>query len=118
VLRGLPRGDLSYLGTTATAGASPPHPDATYASLADVVYLLRSANALFPNARLAPPDVRSTWAGLRPLLAPDKDLTASQVSREHRVVESASGLITSAGGQLTPSRVAARDRADRGRPRR
>ncbi|OLC68756.1 MAG: hypothetical protein AUH78_25330 [Gemmatimonadetes bacterium 13_1_40CM_4_69_8] len=109
----LPWGDLSYIGTTETDDASPPHPDATYASLADVVYLLRSANALFPNARLAPPDVRSTWAGLRPLLAPDKELSASQVSREHRVVESASGLITIAGGKLTTYRVMARDVADR-----
>src|SRR2546426_3280975 len=111
----LPWGDLSYIGTTETDDAGPPPtlPDATYASLADVVYLLRSANALFPNARLAPPDVRSTWAGLRPLLAPDKDLSASQVSREHRVVESASGLITIAGGKLTTYRVMARDVADR-----
>ena len=43
------------------------------------MYLLRSANALFPNARLAPPDVRSTWAGLRPLLAPDKTPEAARL---------------------------------------
>lgn len=107
----LPWGDLSYIGTTETDATGPP--DATYASAGDVVYLLRSANALFPNARLAPQDVRSTWAGLRPLLAPGKDLSASQVSREHRVVESASGLITIAGGKLTTYRVMARDVADR-----
>ncbi|OLC07511.1 MAG: hypothetical protein AUH42_03450 [Gemmatimonadetes bacterium 13_1_40CM_70_11] len=111
----LPWGDLSYIGTTETddPGVPPPPPEATYASATDVVYLLRSANALFPNARLAPQDVRSTWAGLRPLLAPDKNLSASQVSREHRVVESASGLITIAGGKLTTYRVMARDVADR-----
>ncbi len=109
----LPWGDLSYIGTTETDDAGLPSPEETYASLGDVVYLLRSANALFPNARLAPQDVRSTWAGLRPLLAPDKDLSATQVSREHRVVESVSGLITIAGGKLTTYRVMARDVADR-----
>ncbi len=108
----LPWGDdLTYIGTTETDDAGTP--EATHASGADVVYLLRSANALFPNARLAPQDVRATWAGLRPLLAPAKDLAATQVSREHRVVESRSGLVTIAGGKLTTYRVMARDVTDR-----
>ena len=79
------------------------------------MYLLRSANARFPDARLAPRDVVATWAGLRPLLAPpaDRDLSTSQVSREHRVVEAPSGLITIAGGKLTTYRVMGRDVVDR-----
>src|SRR5881628_2402145 len=107
----LPWGDLSYVGTTDTDDVAPP--DDVRASGSDVVYLLRSANAFFPQARLAPHDVICTWAGLRPLLAPEREVAASAVSREHRIVESASGLITIAGGKLTTFRVMGRDMVDR-----
>ncbi len=104
-------GELSYIGTTDTDEVAAP--DDVRTTGADVIYLLRSANAYFPQARLTPADVVSTWAGLRPLLAPDRELTASAVSREHRVSESPGGLITIAGGKLTTYRVMARDVADR-----
>jgi glycerol-3-phosphate dehydrogenase len=107
----LPWGDLSYIGTTDTdedAG-----PDTVRATGEDVVYLIRSANAFFPQARLAPKDVVATWAGLRPLLRPDRDAAPGAVSREHRIVESPAGLITIAGGKLTTYRVMGRDVADR-----
>ena len=107
----LPWGDLSYIGTTDTDEAV--SPDDVRATGADAVYLLRSANALFPDARLAPREVVATWAALRPLLAPEREVSASQVSREHRVVEASSGLITIAGGKLTTYRVMGRDVADR-----
>jgi glycerol-3-phosphate dehydrogenase len=107
----LPWGDLSYVGTTDTDADTPP--DAVRVTAEDVTYLLRSANAAFPNAHLAPNDVVSVWAGLRPLLRADRAAAPSQVSREHRVVESAQGLITIAGGKLTTYRVMARDVADR-----
>lgn len=107
----LPWDDVSYIGTTDTDDSV--SPDEVRASGDDVIYLLRSANALFPQARLAPKDVISTWAGLRPLLAPEKSATPAQVSREHRIVESASGLMTIAGGKLTTHRVMGRDVVDR-----
>jgi glycerol-3-phosphate dehydrogenase len=106
----LPWGDLSYIGTTDTDEAVSPHD--VRASGSDVVYLLRSVNALFPEARLSPRDVISTWAGLRPLLAPARARSAAQVSREHRVVEGSSGLVTIAGGKLTTYRRMARDVVD------
>lgn len=107
----LPWGDLSYIGTTDTDEDA--DADAVRATGADVVYLLRSANAFFPQARLAPGDVVATWAGLRPLLKPDREATPSEVSREHRIAESPSGLLTIAGGKLTTYRVMGRDVADR-----
>jgi len=107
----LPWGEVSYIGTTDTDDRG--SPDEIRATGEDVIYLLRSANALFPQARLAPKDVISTWAGLRPLLAPEKSATPAQVSREHRVVESASGMLTIAGGKLTTHRVMGRDVVDR-----
>src|SRR5881392_571164 len=107
----LPWDDLSYIGTTDTdADASP---DELRVTAADVTYLLRSANAAFPNAHLGANDVVSVWVGLRPLLRQDQAASPSQVSREHRVLESAQGLITIAGGKLTTYRVMARDVADR-----
>jgi glycerol-3-phosphate dehydrogenase len=106
----LPWRELAYVGTTDTDvdGTSP---DAIRVSAGDVRYLLRSANAAFPDAHLTPYDVVSVWAAVRPLL---RDGGApSQVSREHRVVESAHGLITITGGKLTTYRVMARDVVDR-----
>ena len=106
----LPWGDLSYIGTTDTdADASP---DGLRITPADVTYLLRSANAAFPDAHLASNDVVSAWVGLRPLLREDHT-NPSQVSREHKVFESEHGLITIAGGKLTTYRVMARDVVDR-----
>jgi glycerol-3-phosphate dehydrogenase len=107
----LPWADLSYVGTTDTDADT--SPDAVRVTAQDVTYLLRSANAAFPEAHLAPNDVVSAWAGLRPLLRQDRTAAPSQVSREHRVVESGQGLITIAGGKLTTYRVMARDVADR-----
>jgi len=107
----LPWGDQAYIGTTDTDADV--RPEDVRASGDDVIYLLRSANAFFPNARLSPKDVVATWAGLRALLRPDRNLAPSEVSREHRIVESASGLFTIAGGKLTTYRVMGRDMVDR-----
>jgi glycerol-3-phosphate dehydrogenase len=105
----LPWGELSYIGTTDTDADAP---DQLRVTAADVTYLLRSANAAFPDAHLASNDVVSAWAGLRPLLREDH-ANPSQVSREHRVLESPHGLISIAGGKLTTYRVMARDVVDR-----
>src|SRR5438552_542657 len=107
----LPWGEQCYIGTTDTD--EDVSPDDVRATAADVTYLLRSANACFPQARLAPTDVVATWTGLRPLLAPSRDLSASAVSRVHRVGESPTGLVSIAGGQLTTYRVMGRDVAAR-----
>src|SRR5256886_9224099 len=107
----LPWGDLSYIGTTDTDEDA--SPDDVRATADDVVYLLRSANAFFPHARLSPADVIASWAGLRPLLRPPRQVGPSAASREHRPVESPSGLLTIAGGKLTPDRVMARDAVGR-----
>jgi glycerol-3-phosphate dehydrogenase len=106
----LPWNDLTYIGTTDTDYAA--DPSAVAATRNDVVYLLRSANALFPAARLTEDDVRSTWAGLRPLLAQDGSQTPSAVSREHALVEGTRGMITIAGGKLTTYRAMAAEAVD------
>lgn len=106
----LPWNDLAYIGTTETEEAV--IPEDVRATGEDVTYLLRSVNAVFPRARITPNDVLATWAGLRPLLAPDRTVPAGKAPREHRIVESPSGLITIAGGKLTTCRVMGKDVAD------
>ena len=119
----LPWGDFSIIGTTDTDAAEVL--DEPLADDADVTYLLRSANAYFPNARLNPGDVVAAWAGYRPLLDVPGATSTAAVPREHRIVEGPSGLITIAGGKLTTYRsmaaevvdlVARRLRAVDGRP--
>lgn len=106
----LPWNDLSYIGTTDTDYTA--DPGAVAVTRDDVVYLLRSANALFPAARLTDDDVRSTWAGLRPLLAQGDGRSPSAVSREHALVEGSRGMITIAGGKLTTYRAMAAGAVD------
>ncbi|MEO8293990.1 MAG: glycerol-3-phosphate dehydrogenase [Gemmatimonadota bacterium] len=101
----LPWGDLSIVGTTDTDTTV--SPEFVKADQDDVLYLIRSANAYFPNARLSEDDVVATYAGLRPLLAPEDERSASDVSREHRIVQGPNGMWTIAGGKLTTYRCMA-----------
>jgi glycerol-3-phosphate dehydrogenase len=107
----VPWGDLTYIGTT--DNDTDETPDAVRTTRADVVYLLRSANAYYPEARLRVDDVVSTWAGLRPLLQPQDTRSPSATSREHKIVQSPSGLISIVGGKLTTYRVMAAQVVDR-----
>lgn len=102
VLFAIPWGDRTYIGTTDTDYEGDPLDVA--ASREDVRYLLRAANAYFPDAPLTEGDVISTWAGLRPLIAENDAASESQVSREHKIVLGGDGLITIAGGKLTTYR--------------
>jgi glycerol-3-phosphate dehydrogenase len=107
----LPWGDWTYIGTTDTDTTE--SPETVRATEEDLVYLLRSANALYPSAHLGPEDVVSSWSGLRPLLAADPASPASAVSREHRILRGPGGMITVAGGKLTTFRRMAAEVVDR-----
>lgn len=88
-------------------------PDSVEPTAADVSYLLDAANHYYPAAKLGPDDVLSTWSGLRPLLKPpDASAGASQVSREHVIVERP-GFLTIAGGKLTTYRTMSAEVVDR-----
>lgn len=86
------------------------HLDHPAASRRDIDYLLENL-----NAAVAPPlshaDIEGVYAGLRPLLHGESEAT-SQLSREHAVSQSVSGLITVAGGKYTTYRVMAKDAVD------
>jgi glycerol-3-phosphate dehydrogenase len=80
----------------------------------EVHYLLSAANEAFPRVGLTTNDIRSVFAGVRPLVAsPDSDRPATSVSREHRIYEDPSGLISAAGGKLTTYRAMAEHLVDR-----
>ncbi len=55
-------------------------------------------------------DVRSAWAGLRPLVRPpDAAADTKTISREHTIVVSPHGLVTVTGGKWTTYRAMAED---------
>lgn len=98
----VPRGACTYLGTTDTDYGSPAdNPEVT---ADDVAYLLDAANRTFTGRPLSSHDVVASWAGLRPLLH-EEGKNPSEISRKDEVMEdSASGLISIAGGKLTTHR--------------
>jgi glycerol-3-phosphate dehydrogenase len=80
------------------------------ASRRDIDYLLEIVNRVLVTP-LDHSDIEGVYAGLRPLLYGETDST-STLSREHAVSESASGLISVAGGKYTTYRVMAKDAVD------
>jgi glycerol-3-phosphate dehydrogenase len=59
-------------------------------------------------------DVLSVFAGLRPLAAPGKDTNSTkEISRSHKLIVNASGLITITGGKWTTYRKMAEDVIDK-----
>jgi glycerol-3-phosphate dehydrogenase len=94
----IPRGASTYIGTTDTAfSKSIDNPRTTQE---DRDYIIRAVNAMFPSVKLTNDDIRSHWAGLRPLIY-EEGKGPSELSRKDETLVSASGLITIAGGKLT-----------------
>ncbi len=106
----LPGPTHTIVGTTET----PTHesPDTVRASARDVDYLLRVANAYFPEARLTPRDVVTAWAGIRPLVAPTVASDPGAASREHLLESGPRGMLTITGGKLTTYRSMAAEAVD------
>ncbi|MBU1879063.1 MAG: glycerol-3-phosphate dehydrogenase/oxidase, partial [Chloroflexi bacterium] len=101
--------DTCIIGTT-----DPEHAgdlDRVAPSAAEVDELLAATNEVF-HANLTRDEVISTYAGVRPLVL-EEGKSAYQVSRAHKLTESAAGLLTIAGGKLTTYRRMAQDTVDR-----
>ncbi|MEO5904534.1 MAG: glycerol-3-phosphate dehydrogenase/oxidase [Gemmatimonadaceae bacterium] len=106
----IPAGDQSIVGTTDTFTSE--NPDEVRATEADVDYLLASANAYFPDARLVKGDVVAAWAGIRPLAAATAGANPSSISREHHIERNTNREITVSGGKLTTYRSMAEEVVD------
>jgi glycerol-3-phosphate dehydrogenase len=107
VLFGIPWGDATIIGTTDVFEDK--GPDSLFIQPAEVEYLLDAANFYFPLSLLLPDDVLSTWAGLRPLLAPPEGTDEGATSREHHIRFEDPGLLVVAGGKLTTHREMAEE---------
>src|SRR5262245_3015149 len=77
----------------------------------DVAYLIEAMNRSLTEP-LDAGDVLGTWAGLRPLVSEAGSGRTADLSRRHRVLTSASGLVTVTGGKLTTYREMAEDTVD------
>ena len=106
----IPWGDLSLIGTTDVD--DPGDPDRVAPTEADIEYLLAETARHLHGQAPARADIVGSFAGLRPLIA-ESAAAASRVSREHRIFESSSGLISVGGGKYTTYRAVAAEAAER-----
>lgn len=94
----IPRGKITYVGTTDTNFNL--DKDNIKTDLADAIYLISAVNNMFPNINLEMEDIISSWAGLRPLIH-EEGKSASELSRKDEIFTSDTGLFSIAGGKLT-----------------
>lgn len=94
----IPRGKITYIGTTDTNFNL--DKDDVRTDLADAIYLISAVNNMFPDINLEMEDIISSWAGLRPLIH-EEGKSASELSRKDEIFTSDTGLISIAGGKLT-----------------
>lgn len=109
VLFVIPWGERVIVGTTDTDYHGTP--DDVPVDAADISYVLAATNKYFPAARLAPADLISSWAGVRPLLE-DRDGNPSDISRSHLIQNTEPGWWDVAGGKLTTYRLMAEQTVD------
>ena len=97
----IPWRGFSLIGTTDTdyCGSF----DEVYADFDDVEYLLEETRRVFPLENIDRKGIIITYASLRPLVN-TQGRPASQVSREHLICISPSGLISLVGGKYTTYR--------------
>lgn len=110
MLFAIPRGKVTYVGTTDTNYNE--DKDNVRVDLADAMYVISAVNNMFPTINLGLDDIVSSWAGLRPLIH-EEGKSASELSRKDEIFTSESGLISIAGGKLTGYRKMAERVVDR-----
>ena len=107
----VPWDDVSIIGTT---DAFTDDVDEPVVTIEEVHYLLNAANEAFPRAGLTTNDLLSVYAGVRPLVAgDDADAPSASLSREDRIYDDPSGLVSMAGGKLTTYRAMGKKLVDR-----
>ena len=83
-----------------------------FASREDVQYILDQANRVL-TPKLDATEIIGVYAGLRPLVANNKNSATTKLSREHTVDRPAAGFVSVAGGKYTTYRIMAKDAIDR-----
>jgi glycerol-3-phosphate dehydrogenase len=111
VLFAVPWHDKLVVGTTDTPLDE--HSLEPVALPEEIDFILRTAGS-YLTRQPEKTDVLSVFAGLRPLAAPEKDSAKTkEISRSHKLIVSASGLITITGGKWTTYRKMGEDTIDR-----
>lgn len=109
VLFAIPWQDRLVIGTTDTAVEGldlEPQADPD-----EIDFILsHAAKYLTHDPTLA--DIKSVFAGLRPLVRRDSAENTAELSREHQILISASGLVTITGGKWTTYRLMAQETID------
>ena len=67
----------------------------------DKQYLLQAVHYMFPSLQLKIKHIKSSWAGLRPLIADQDANHPGEISRKDEIFNSPTGLLSIAGGKLT-----------------
>ena len=107
----IPWRDFSLVGTTDTDFEG--DLDRVHATRDEVVYLLQEVRRVLPDSRVRPEEVAYTYAGVRPLTF-EEGARASDVSREHAIVDEEDGRVLSiTGTKLTCFRSLAEEVGDR-----
>lgn len=101
----IPWRGFTLIGTTDEEAEVTDYPQAQEK---EIEYLLKYANQ-YLNHSVTRQDVLSAWSGLRPLVALHHADSTAQLSRDHTLITSNSGLITITGGKWTTFRKMARD---------
>jgi glycerol-3-phosphate dehydrogenase len=111
VLFAVPWHDKVLVGTTDTTLES--HSLEPQPQEKEIEFILKTFNE-YISKNASRKDVRSIFAGLRPLAAPkDGSEKTKEISRSHKIIVSKTGLITITGGKWTTFRQMAQDTIDR-----
>jgi len=109
VLFAVPWHDKIILGTTDTPVQEPSTEPKAFES--EIEFILKHASR-YLTGNPTRSDVRSVFAGLRPLVKAQDARSTSAISRDHTLIVSPSGLVTLTGGKWTTYRKMAQDAVD------
>lgn len=106
----IPRGRITYVGTTDTPYRE--NKEEVRTEVVDAIYLIEAVNHMFPKIDLKLTDIESSWAGLRPLIH-QEGKSPTELSRKDEIFVSPTRLISIAGGKLTGYRKMAERAVDK-----
>lgn len=96
------------VGTTDEATTLNEHPEV---KAEDVEYILKHLEIYF-DLKIDKSEILSSWCGIRPLVAPDKNASTSSIVRDHIITSSNTGLVSIIGGKWTTYRKMAEEMVD------
>lgn len=110
VLFAVPWRDKILVGTTDTPVESP---SLEPMAMEDEVEFILDHAKQYLTGNPTRDDIQSVFAGLRPLVSPSGSKDTADISRDHTLLVSLSGLVTIAGGKWTTYRKMAEDTIDK-----